>query len=274
MLANKYFINNVIGKGKFGKVYSGYRIKTNEIVAIKIENSNSPIQLLKNETCILNYLYHNGCRKIPFIHWYGNYESNPCLVMSYYETSLFDYASNAILETSNVKSIIKKIINILKSIHDSHVIHRDIKPQNFMLKGDEIYLVDFGLATAFIDDSKKHIPERISNHGIIGTPKYISIHLHEGSVASRRDDVISCGYIYMFLLLDCHLPWENLPDSGHAEYEENHILHNKNRERARQKSWNHIHEYCSKIDASVVDFLKHAYTLSFTERPNYENLIS
>jgi serine/threonine protein kinase len=275
MLANKYFINNLVGKGKFGKVYSGHRIKTNEQVAVKIEDADSPIKLLKNETCILNYLYHNGCRKIPFIYWFGNCESSPCLVMSFYEMSLVEYASIRIAkELSTIKSMIKEIVNILKSIHDSHVIHRDVKPQNFMIKNEEIYLVDFGLSTVFIDDSKKHIPETKTMYGIIGTPKYISIHLHEGSVASRRDDIISCGYIYLYLILEGHLPWENLPELGDTEYDENHIMHNKNRERARQKSLTNIQNYCFDIDESVVSYLKYAYSISFSERPNYENLIS
>lgn len=157
MISNKYIVTKLLGKGKFGKVYSGKYIKTGETVAVKIENVDSNIKLLKNETAILNYLYHNGCRKIPFVYWYGIHENCPTLVMSCYEIALNDYiANNNVAIDNNVidKKIISKIIGIIKSVHDAYIIHRDIKPQNFMFKNGDLYLVDFGLATTYVDGEK------------------------------------------------------------------------------------------------------------------------
>jgi serine/threonine protein kinase len=274
MIANNYVIKTLIGKGKFGNVYLGECSKTSETVAIKIESSKSPVQLLKNETAILNYLYHNGCRKMPFIYWYGKYETNPCLIMTRYDIALCDYAAASPVDDAQVVDIMKKIINILKGIHDSSIIHRDIKPQNFMIKNGDLYLVDFGLATVFIDDSKNHIKETRDNMNILGTPKYSSIHLHDGTAASRRDDVISCGYVYLFLLLGGRLPWENLPDAvDHTEYDESHILHYKNQERARQKSWKHLQIICQDRDPGLVRFFENAYSIGFGTRPRYDDLI-
>ena len=287
MIANKYVIKSLIGKGKFGKVYSGQYMKTEETVAIKIELSNSPVKLLKNETSVLNYLYHSGCRKIPFVFWYGNYELHPCLVMTWYEMTLSGYIeSEKTIDDIRIKNIVTKIVSILKSVHDSHIIHRDIKPQNFMIKRGDVFLVDFGLASVFIDDSNIHFPETTGNVCILGTPKYMSIYLHKGINASRRDDVISCGYIYLFLLLGGHLPWENLPDdkdiqsshtlpkNAHAEYEENHIFHYKNEERARQKSWNNLNLNYKTQYESFVSFIEKVYNIGFSQRPPYDYLIS
>lgn len=278
MISNKYIVTKLLGKGKFGKVYSGKYIKTGETVAVKIENVDSNIKLLKNETAILNYLYHNGCRKIPFVYWYGIHENSPSLVMSCYEMSLSDYIINNNIIDNNVidkKIIISKIIGIIKSVHDAYIIHRDIKPQNFMFKNGDLYLVDFGLATTYVDGEKNHIQESYGNNNILGTPKYISIYLHEGHSSSRRDDIISCGYVYLFLLLNGHLPWENLPDiEENIEYNEGHILHYKNQERARQKSWKNIGDICQDIGSdSLAAFFSKIQTIKFQDRPNYEELI-
>ena len=53
---NKYIVQSVIGEGKFGKVYKGYNIKTQEPVAIKLEDKGTPYKLLKRETSIMKYL--------------------------------------------------------------------------------------------------------------------------------------------------------------------------------------------------------------------------
>jgi len=274
MIANNYSIKKLIGKGKFGNVYLGGCSKTSEQVAIKIESSKSPVQLLKNETSILNYLYHNGCRKIPFIYWYGKHETNPCLIMTCYDVALCDYVASQAMDDVRVVIIMQKIINILKGVHDSSIIHRDIKPQNFMIKNGDLYLVDFGLATVFMDESKNHIKETRNNMNILGTPKYSSIHLHDGIAASRRDDIISCGYVYLFLLLGGHLPWENLPDAlDPTEYEESHILHYKNQERARQKSWTCLRIICQDRCTGLVRFFENVYSIGFSDRPKYDDLV-
>jgi serine/threonine protein kinase len=271
---NKYKILEEIGKGKFGRVYSGKHVRTGELVAIKIEDVDSDIKLLKNETTVLNYLYHNGCKKIPLVYWYGNYELNTCLIMTYYDTSLYDYTISKSPDPSRSKIIVSKIVNVIKNVHDSQIIHRDIKPQNFMIKGGELYLIDFGLATVYADDSKIHIPEKRDNMNILGTPKYSSIFIHEGSSPSRRDDIISCGYIYLFLLLGGSLPWENLPDIiQNYEYNESHIFNYKNQERFRQKSWSNLEKICQQLNSSLVYFFNNAYSLRYEDRPKYGELI-
>lgn len=90
-IKNKYVIHDKIGNGKFGIVYLGVYKKTNEKVAIKTEILRTSMKLLKHETAILKYLYEHGARNIPTIYWYGVHLDNTCLVMSYYEMSLFDH---------------------------------------------------------------------------------------------------------------------------------------------------------------------------------------
>ena len=103
-----------------------------------------------------------------------------------------------------------KMITILQTIHNIGVIHRDIKPQNFMMKNEEIFLIDFGLSTIFVDEDLKHIEPNNESTFIIGTPKFISLHIHNGKDASRRDDIISLMYLYIYMINDLSLPWENV----------------------------------------------------------------
>ena len=56
LLFGKYEIENKIGEGSFGRVYSGYNIKTNEKVAFKFEPKNKSQGFLEQESCILFYL--------------------------------------------------------------------------------------------------------------------------------------------------------------------------------------------------------------------------
>ena len=89
MIANKYTIEKEIQRGVFGIILKGIYNKKNEPVAIKIEHGS--INSLKHEVKMCNYLYMSGVRKIPNIYWFGTYMEKPCLVMTFYECSLYTY---------------------------------------------------------------------------------------------------------------------------------------------------------------------------------------
>ena len=234
IINNKYIIEENIGKGQFGSVYKGHHKKTRELIAIKIELSNSPIKLLKNETTILNYLRNSGCRNIPLVHWFGLFSNNTCLIMSLYDYSLYDFIIKKEMSINQIQYIILNCIDIIENIHNFFVLHRDIKPQNFMIKNNEIFIIDFGFSTFYIGDDKKHLPmknvdKQYTEHSaIIGTPKYVSPNIHNGITPSRRDDLISIGYIIIYLL-NKTLAWDILPDfENNHNYDIINILHPKN----------------------------------------------
>jgi casein kinase 1 len=269
-IKNKYTIKDKLGNGKFGIVYLGTYKKTNENVAIKTENVRSPMKLLKHETSILKYLYEHGARNVPTIYWYGVHLDSTCLVMSYYEISLFDYIKTKELSVEQIDKIILQMVLILENIHKNFVIHRDIKPQNFMIKDGELFLIDFGLATFYIDEKSEHIEER-SHDSIIGTPKYISPNIHQGITPSRRDDLISVGYIYIFLFCR-ELPWDVIPTNIFDEniHDEISIEHYKNRARQKLKLWSDIEPICLKINVKLHKYMQYCYQLKYKEQPNYD----
>ena len=272
----KYEILGKLGNGKFGTVFSGVykksRMKSNEKVAIKMEELRTPQKLLKHETTILKYLYDHGCRTIPTVYWFGIHEQSTCLVMSFYEISLFDFLKKGELTIEQINKIMVAAIEILDSVHKLFVLHRDIKPQNFMIKNSELYLIDFGLSTIFLRENGEHVPE-CSQDSIIGTPKYISFFVHDGILPSRRDDLISLGYIYIYLFCR-ELPWDVLQTNSFDNeiFTELSIEHPKNKQRKEFKSWTYLESICLKINTKIHSYLSYCYGLKYKDIPNYEGM--
>jgi serine/threonine protein kinase len=281
VLVKKYNFLNRIGNGKFGIVYKGVNIKSGETIAIKTEKKTTSIKLLKNETTILKYLHDHGSRSTPIIYWYGVDESWSYLVMSYYEISLQDYSIKSKLNPEKIDKIMTVCVDILETIHKNYVLHRDIKPHNFMISNEEIFLIDFGFSCFYVDDKVEHLPSMESTN-IVGTPKYVSYHVHDGITNSRRDDLISLGYLYIYLHCK-ELPWDTLlrdtllrdtlkNETVSNSYEEIHILNYKNQQRKDMKSWEKLGELCLCVNQKIYNFLNYCYNLRYDGTPNYNAL--
>lgn len=213
MFGRKYQSLAQIGQGKFGVVFKGVNIKTNESVAIKTVNpdNNSVINVLRHESTILNYLYTSGCRCIPIVYWYGLANDEYAMVIPLYQLSLTQIFSNKSdvrnRNIDKIDAIMLELLNGLMSIHRSGIIHRDIKPDNIMFADGAFFFIDFGFATSY--SKQKSIPDR--NTTLIGSPKYASINVHMGSEPNRRDDLISLGYVYLYMLFG-ELDWVSNTD--------------------------------------------------------------
>lgn len=75
-------------------------------------------------------------------------------------------------------------ISRIEYVHNKNFIHRDIKPDNFLMglgkKGNLVYIIDFGLAKKYRDPrTQQHIPYR-ENKNLTGTARYASINTHLG----------------------------------------------------------------------------------------------
>ena len=261
IICNKYTVNSVIGNGKFGVVYDG-STKDNERVAIKVEKSDSVYKVLKHEVTVLNYLFYSGTKNIPKVYWFGQHLGHTCLVMSYFSCSLHDYIlRKGTLEPKKLASMMIKCIDVLESIHTHHILHRDIKPQNFMIRDGDLYMIDFGLSNVFMDDDGEHILKQDPNN-VIGSPRYISYYNHCGEPMSRRDDLISLGYMYMFMQKG-KLPWDSTGT-------ETNINDPVNTFRRNEKSWNKLNE---SLDGPIKMYLKYCYELKYNAEPNYHILM-
>jgi serine/threonine protein kinase len=161
------------------------------------------------------------------------------------------------------------MIDIIENIHQHFVIHRDIKPDNFMIHNQSLFIIDFGLSSIYVDENHTHCPEKYRDT-ITGTPKYISPNIHHGIEPSRRDDLISIGYIYLFFLDE--LPWSTIPGSHETDILPNHVEHPNNIVRNDLKQMDKIEEIYGEKYPKIIQYLKYCYQLKYSETPNYEIL--
>ena len=212
LVNNKYNILKQIGEGNFGKIFKGENIRTNELVAIKVESIKDDYKMLKNEAIIYQHLLHTY--GMPTLKWFGKDDKNYYLVITLLGKSLEHFIQQK--GTFSMKLTLQigvQIINLLKTIHEKGLLHRDIKPENFLFGNDDeskqLYIIDFGLSKTYINyEENCHIEMKNSNN-IIGTPSYVSLNGHKLLELSRRDDLESLGYMLIYLYCG-KLKWQKV----------------------------------------------------------------
>jgi serine/threonine protein kinase len=269
-------MTKIIQKGGFGILCKGENIHTKENVAIKIEY-NGRVGLLLHETKILRYLYEKRVPNIPPVYWFGPYkEEYRSLVMPFYECSLYEVLTsgnrNVLITNNNTNNIIRTMIETIEHIHQHYVLHRDIKPHNIMLKNDgNIVIIDFGLSTFYINDRGEHIENvnvsPITEDELVGSSNYVSWNIHMGDIPSRRDDMISIGYIWWMLLLKSlgSPPIENIP-----WFSCSHLY-----EKGEHKKWERLEEILDRTNTHYICklYMEYCYELEFNETPDYRGIL-
>ena len=257
---NKYKVVKKLGEGSFGKVYKA--VYDDEYFALKLEDPKSDCNLLEQEATIIKHLQGPN---IPKFEKFGNNREYNILVMELLDKSLDDILTK--LKTFSVKTtamIGYQIINILKNIHDKHIIHRDVKPDNMVMgrkgKNADLYIVDFGLSKKYRSSrTLKQLP-LTKKKSLTGTARYASINALNGLEQSRRDDLESAGYSLMYFLRG-NLPWQNIKIKNKKEKYKK--IMNKKKEISSE-------ELGKNFPIEFAEILDHFKNLDYTEEPNYE----
>lgn len=181
------------------------------MVAIKTEEEGG--HRLKHEARVYESLI--GGVGVPFVHWFGTEHGYNALVidlLGYNLEQLFNYC-NRQFSLKTVLLLGDQLISLIEYIHSKSLIHGDIKPKNFaigfgMLE-NQINVLDFGLTKHYRDPRTRAHRSYRENQPPKGTPRYMSINAHLGITQSRRDDMLSLGYMLLYFLCGS-LPWQGL----------------------------------------------------------------
>ena len=213
ILGNKFFGKykcvKKLGEGSFGSIYKAEY--NGNYFALKFESIEKGQNLLENEATIMEYLKGPN---IPYIKLYGSTSEYNILVMQLLGKSLENiFEEKKIFSLKTVCMIGYQFVTVLEYIHNKHILHRDIKPDNFVMGLNKlsqyVYLLDFGLAKKYRSSrTLKQIP-LVNRKKLTGTARYASINALRGYEHSRRDDLEAAGYVLIYFIKG-RLPWQGI----------------------------------------------------------------
>ncbi|KAK1420639.1 hypothetical protein QVD17_22394 [Tagetes erecta] len=262
-VGNKFRLGKKIGSGSFGEIYLGTNVHTNEELAIKLENVKTKHPQLLYES--KSYKILQGGTGIPNVRWFGVEGDYNVLVMDLLGPSLedlFNFCSRK-LSLKTVLMLADKMINRIEFVHSKSFLHRDIKPDNFLMglgrRANQVYIIDFGLIKKYRDTTTHHhIPYR-ENKNLTGTARYASMNTHLGIEQSRRDDLESLGYVLMYFLRGS-LPWQGLKAGNKKQ---------KHEKISEKKVSTSIEALCRGYPTEFASYFHYCRSLRFEDKPEY-----
>ena len=154
------------------------------------------------------------------------------------------------------------MLKLVKFVHSRGVLHRDIKPDNFLIGRKQnigkIFMIDFGLAKRYIGKEREHIAYR-DNKDLTGTARYASINTHLGIEQGRRDDLESLIYVLLYFLKGS-LPWQSMKGQGKKE---------KYDKIMEKKLTIELSQLCQDLPPQFQEMLAYVRSLHFNSEPDY-----
>jgi casein kinase 1 len=263
---NHYTITRYIASGSFGNVFEARHKKTNELVALKVPVKNDTRdgqRALLEEAKIYKRISNEskGVTSMKVI----QHKDRKIIVMKLLGPSLESLLHKH--KRFTVKSVIRlaiSMIGIIKYIHSCGYLHRDIKPDNFVIGHDELsklYCIDFGLAKKYIKKNGDHI-EFSSDRKFCGTARYASIAAHKNQEQARKDDLESIAYLLVYLYKG-KLPWQSIK---HKDKNERYRLIGEMKNTMTEE------EICTNMPKEFLVFLKYVRSMDFEDIPPYSAL--
>jgi outer membrane protein assembly factor BamB len=203
----EYRLLHQLGRGSFGIVYQAEHIHDGSQVAVKLLQ----LQLTRYED-LKGFLTEARTMRFQHPHIVSlldfglSHEHVPYLVMEYaVGGSLRDqYPSGSPLPLSTISTYATQLASALQYAHDRHVIHRDIKPQNILLRADgTLLLSDFGMAEVMEQNSPGHRQRQV------GTPAYMAPEQSHGKPKPASDQYALAVLTYEWLA--GRLPFQGTP---------------------------------------------------------------
>jgi serine/threonine protein kinase len=214
------------------------------------------------------YQIFSGGTGIPRLFWFGTEAPHNVLVIELLGKSLEDLfvRCHRRLSLKTVLMLADQMISCVQCIHSKGFIHRDIKPDNFVMglgsASNQVFIIDFGLSKRYRDQNTHiHIPF-VEGKSLTGTARYASVAALRGQEQSRRDDLEALGYVWLYLLRGS-LPWMGL--TGRNEQQKcDRICSVKNK--------TSFDELCRGHPRELVRYFEEVRSLRFPDEPDYAKL--
>ncbi|KAG7085731.1 hypothetical protein E1B28_003274 [Marasmius oreades] len=231
---------------------------------------------------------------VPFLMYSGKQGPYNVMVIDLMGPSLEDLFKmcNRNFSLKTVLLLADQCLSRIKYIHSHSLLHRDIKPANFVMGRESsvpipdslpsestVNIIDFGLAKKYRDPvTGDHTPYHQNEHGLhgVGTSLFASLNTHLGIESSRRDDLESLAYMFIYFLRGT-LPWRKLRGPTHPPPGIDPATYNPT-----TYTWNLIRDsklaieaedsLCKGLPEEFTVFYKYTRSLSFTDLPDYDGL--
>ena len=212
VLAGRYQVRGFLEHGAHARVYLAEDLATRMPVALKIlsaETARSPefrMRLLR-EAQAMKAISHPNVATV--IEAGETAEGVPFLAMeALLGESLGEYVRRETVPTDTALILLRQAAAGLAAAHGAGIVHRDVKPDNFLLLGPPgepygLKVIDFGLAKLWDDN------EGGDTHNILGTAEYMSPEQILVEPVDARSDIYSLGVV-MFRVFSGHLPFESV----------------------------------------------------------------
>ncbi|WP_063709013.1 serine/threonine-protein kinase [Rhodopirellula sallentina] len=201
VIAGRYRIASILGKGAMGEVYRADDLKLGETVALKLLSQDvqahpARLRMLTNEVRLARTVAHpNVCRVFDI----GQSEDSHFLSMEYIDGEDLQSLIRRIgrLPLTKVLELAQQLCSGLAAAHEKGVVHRDLKPANVMIDGQGCAkLTDFGVARKFDGEG--------DSDGLMGTPLYMAPEQYFERQTSPQSDVFALGIIFYEMLTGRH----------------------------------------------------------------------
>ena len=197
VVANRYEVVQHIGQGGMADVFLAIDTILNRHVAIKIlrsDQSTDAISILRfeREAQAATTLAHPNIVEIYDV---GEYKNHHYIVMEYVAGKTLKKVIRDRAPLLNLEAVdtMKQLTSAVAEAHN--IIHRDIKPQNVIVKSDgSLKILDFGIATA------KGSAQLTQANNVMGSVHYLAPELAKGEPASPQSDIYALGIVFYEML--------------------------------------------------------------------------